>query len=99
MQPINILGDMTPGNAAMGGTSALVLAANGSRNYALITNDSDVIIYLGLGFTAVDNKGIRLAVGGSYKIDLSNLFRGAIYGIAISGSSKVVATSESSARE
>jgi len=39
----------------------------------VIVNDSDVVIYLGVGAAAVLNQGIRLnANGGAYEINWSN---------------------------
>lgn len=59
-----------------------VLAANPNRSYALITNDSDTVIYLHLNeatTTNALNAGIRLnANGGSFEIDESNLYTGEI---------------------
>ena len=49
-------------------------------------NDSDETIYLNLSGTAVMNEGIRLnANGGSYEINLNNLYTGAVTGICSSG--------------
>jgi len=63
-------------------TSAIILASNTKRKYALLVNDSDTIIYLGIGATAVVNRGIRLnSSGGSYEITSINLTKKAIYGI------------------
>lgn len=62
--------------------STLALAANDSREYALLVNDSDTVIYLRLGAAAVVNTGIRVnASGGSYEMSAAggNLYRGAIY--------------------
>jgi hypothetical protein len=47
-------------------------------------------VYLGLGATAVANKGIRLnPEGGSFEMNQDNLFVGAINGIAVGGTSVV----------
>ena len=65
-------------------TSTAVLSANATRRYALIVNDSDTVIYLSLGGTAVANTGIRLnANGGSYEMSpgLGNVYQGAITAI------------------
>jgi len=52
------------------------------RHYAVIVNDSDTVIYLKLGGAAVLNAGIRLnANGGSYTIDFSNRYNGAVNAI------------------
>lgn len=81
--------------AAMTGTSAAALAANGGRKYALIVNDGSVDCYLKLGATAVANEGIRLnAAGGSYEMsrNLGNLYTGAINGILASGTATLLVT-------
>lgn len=65
-------------------TTAQSIAANPARKYLLIINDSDQVIYLGLGAAAVLNKGIRLnASGGSYEMSftLGNLFTGVVNAI------------------
>ena len=90
---------ITPTHTAptMSTTSATVLAANASRKYALITNDSDVVVYLNLTGTAVANTGIRLAAsGGTYEMSgaYGNLTTGIIRGIAASGSGKVLLVTE-----
>lgn len=74
--------------------STLVLAANVHRADAVIVNDSDTVIYLARGNAAVLNTGIRLnASGGSYEINLDNLFLGAVYAIC-SVADKVLTVSE-----
>ncbi len=65
-------------------TTAAVVAANATRSYLLVINDSDTVIYLGLGVAAVANQGIRLnANGGSYEMSAQygNLYRGAVNSI------------------
>ena len=70
------------GNSVVTTSSGLILAENSNRRYALITNDSDTIIYLALGGAAEVNKGIRLnANGGSYEINWTNRYTGSIYAI------------------
>lgn len=76
-------------------TTTAALAANASRIYALLINDSDEAIYLKLGAAAVLNAGIRLnANGGSYEMSekLGNLYVGAINAICTSGSKKLLVT-------
>lgn len=70
----------------VGAASTLVLAANGHRANAIFINDSDETIYLARGHAAVLNGGIRLnANGGSYEMDVDNMFRGIVYAICASG--------------
>ena len=64
--------------------SGIALAANANRLYALLINDSDTVIYIKLGATAVANQGIRLSAGGgSYEMSkkLGNLYTGVINAI------------------
>lgn len=62
--------------------SQIVLSPNRNRAYALLINDSDTVIYLMKGKTAVANQGIRLnAEGGSYEINKTNLYKGEIAAI------------------
>lgn len=74
--------------------STLVLAANVHRADAVFVNDSNKEIYLARGNAAVLHEGIRLnASGGSYEINLDNLFLGAVYAIA-EGGAKILTVSE-----
>jgi len=68
-----------------------LLAANASRSYALLQNDSDTAMYIGIGTAAVANTGLRLnANGGSYEMSraTNNLTNLAINALA-SGGNKV----------
>jgi hypothetical protein len=72
-------------------TSTAILSANVGRVYSQITNDSDTIIYLGIGEDAVMNEGIRLsASGGLYEITPDNLFIGAVNAICSTTSKSVL---------
>ena len=74
-----------------------VLAANVNRLYALLVNDSDTTIYIGLGTAAVVNQGIRInANGGSYEMSAlhGNLYTGVINGIHGGVGNKVLLTTE-----
>mgnify|MGYP001614708404 FL=1 len=73
-----------------GSPAVLVLASNNARAYALITNDSDTVIYLDFKATLGGSsagamlalQGIRLnANGGSFEISWYNLWQGAIYAL------------------
>ncbi len=77
----------------VGTGTTVVLAYNANRVFAEIFNDSDAVIYLGLGEAAVMNEGVRIAIGGSYKFDVNNLWIGAINAISAAGS-KVVCVIE-----
>jgi len=76
----------TGGATVVGTGSTEVLQENGGRQYALITNDSNEVIYLNLGASAVLNSGIRLAPNGGWlEITGENLFVGTIYAISTTG--------------
>ena len=78
------------GTVSVAAATTLVLAANESRVNAVFVNDSSEVIYLSRGNAAVVGRGIRLnANGGSYEIDASNLFVGAINGIATGAGSNL----------
>ncbi len=88
---------LTPAHTAVTAavTTTAVLAANTDRLYALVINDSDEVIYIKLGASAVLNQGIRLnASGGNYEMSmkLGNLYTGAINGISTSGGKVVLVT-------
>ena len=69
-------------------TAGTVLAANAARQYALLVNDSDTVLYLSLGGSAAPNQGIRLnASGGSYEMTrgAASIFVGYVTAILGSG--------------
>ena len=69
---------------AIAATSTKALEVNPSRVYALLVNDSDTVMYVNIGATAVINTGIRLnANGGSLELSrlAGNLSTAVIYAI------------------
>jgi hypothetical protein len=73
--PVDIKGTITNTHtyATIGASTGVALAANASRKYALLINDSDSAIYLMFNASAVLNQGIRLnANGGSYEMSSAN---------------------------
>lgn len=65
-------------------SSASALAANTERDYLLLVNDSDQVIYIKFGGAAVLNQGIRLAAsGGAFEAShkFGNLSRAAVFAI------------------
>ncbi len=86
---------------AVGTASITALAANPNREYALLINDSAVVMYLNLGGTAAANTGIRLAAsGGSDEMTAlhGNLYLGIVKVIAASGSGNNLLVLESADR-
>lgn len=79
------------GATVVGATSTIVLRYNTKRTYAILVNDSDETIYLGLGVPAVMNVGVRLnASGGAYERTPLCPFFGPIYSICASGAKNLV---------
>jgi len=73
-------------NVSIGSGSTQVLEANGGRQYCLMVNDSDEVMYLNLGSAATLHKGIPLMPnGGALELTDENLFVGAAYAICASG--------------
>jgi hypothetical protein len=65
-------------------TSTAVIAANSSRKYLILINDSDTTIYLSFGGAAQLYAGVRLnSNGGSYEMGAAfgNNYTGAVYAI------------------
>jgi hypothetical protein len=80
-------------------TSAERVPANKMRTTLWLINDSDTIIYLGIGRDAVLNQGIRLnANGGSLEINVYNLTKQAIYAIHGGSGNKVLLALEIESR-
>lgn len=69
------------------GTEQEILAHNRHRRFALICNDSADVVYICLADKpAVVNEGIRLnALGGSYEIGSTNMYRGAVHAVSAAG--------------
>lgn len=83
---INIATSMINTRTVVGTSSTLVLAANSSRRFLFLVNDSDENIYVSLGAAAVANEGILLtAGGGALTLDIASMWQGAIYAICASG--------------
>ena len=95
MRSMNLLKVITHGTKSLSNASDIeILAANERRLYAEIINASDVGMWLNLGGTAVIGTGIYIAPNYSYEINPDNMWRGAVRGIAASGSGKVAGTLE-----
>lgn len=83
-------GPMTIASSTVATASVEVLAASTGRQFAQITNEGGVAVYLAVGQAAVAGKGIRLApAGGTFTIDERNLFSGAVNAIATTSSSNL----------
>jgi len=75
--------------------STIIVPANEQRVDLKIVNDSDSIVYLARGNTAVVGSGIRLnANGGTLNMDTADLFLGAIHAICELGEDATVTISE-----
>ena len=88
------------GNAKIGTSSALIVAANTGRNGVILTNEGDDDVWLGFGEAAVENEGMKVPAGGSAVCHYGgrpdrydDIFEQAVYGIA-SGAGNVVAYQE-----
>jgi len=70
------------------------MQARDTRKYVLITNASDVVIWLAFGVPAVIGQGIGIPAGGAYEIEDPNMWAGIITAIAATGTGKVAAFQE-----
>lgn len=77
-------------------SSTLLLATSSGRQYAAIVNDGSTNIYLELSTgPAVLYEGIRLnSGGGSYEINLDNLYTGPVYCIAATSAASTTIVSK-----
>ncbi len=72
-------------------TSVRLAPPNRHRTAMWITNNSVVVIYVGLGRPATVTSGIRLnASGGAFEINLSNLYRGEVTCIGAGGTNNSI---------
>ena len=100
IKPVSINGSLaTVTHTVVNATtvSGAALAANVNRKYALLINDSDTVLYIKIGATAVVNQGIRLnANGGSYEIShaVGNLNTGVVNVIHAGIGNKVILVAE-----
>ena len=74
----------------IGTTSTQIVEANESRKILALVNNSDVNIFISLGFAAALNRGIRLNANGGNIVLASPVYMGAVYGITASGSNSLV---------
>lgn len=81
---------MTQTKVAIGNTTTKVLDANTNRVYVCLINDSDEVMYLKFGASAVSGEGYRVnAGGGSLEIFAREMFPeylGQVNAICASGS-------------
>lgn len=83
---INTANSMLNTGVAIGSASTSVLAANLTRRFLFLVNDSDENIYVSLGGTAVVGEGILLtAGGGALTLDIASMWLGSITAICTSG--------------
>lgn len=68
--------------------STAVLASNSNRKMAYIMNNSNKSLWIKLGATAVVGQGIEVGAGGSFGIDATTLWTGAVNGIVSGGSAQ-----------
>lgn len=77
--------------------SAQIIAANDRRRDLEIVNDLDVVVYISRSTPAVAGEGMRLnPYGGSYSMDMQNMFWGAFYAICNLGEDGALTVSEGS---
>lgn len=83
---LNTANSVLNSSQSVGNTSTLVLAANSTRRYLFLVNDSDEDIYVSLGSPAVMNNGILLtSQGGALTLDTTTMWAGAVYAICTTG--------------
>ena len=95
--PIRDVNYSAPANATAGLASTEAVAENGSRTYLLIVNDSDTVVYLAIGATAVVGKGIRRnANGGSFEMlrDVGGNFSHQVVNAISSAAGKILTIQE-----
>ena len=82
----------SPQSVSVATTTTEIIAANGSRKGALVTNNGSADVFIALGTPAILNKGHRInSGGGNYEITLdNNLSVQAVNGIVASGTVEVV---------
>ena len=73
----------------VGSTSIVPSTNRDSRQYLVLSNDSDETIYLAIDGTAVMNTGIRLPVGAIFVLDNEDNINGAVNGICASGGKNI----------
>ena len=78
-------------------TSVCISVANDRRRDIEIVNDSNVVVYISRTNPAVVGTGMRLnPYGGSYSMDMQNIYLGAFYAICNPGEDGALTISEGS---
>jgi hypothetical protein len=91
---MRVLKAQAKGALSCGATSQVLMTARDTRKYTLITNASDVVIWIAFGVDAVIGQGIGIPAGGAYEMEEPNMWQGAVSAIAASGTGKVAAYQE-----
>jgi len=90
--PITVVNDYA---AQVTDVSAQIIAANDVRRDLEIVNDLDTVVYVSRSDPAIVGEGIRLNPnGGSYSMDMQNMYLGAFYAICNQGEDGSLAISE-----
>lgn len=79
----------SPTAATVGTSSAQALASNSSRKGLILVNTSNNVIYLGFGAAAVVGSGVVLTSYGSFTMQPTTMFTGAVNAIASAVSSNL----------
>jgi len=90
--PITLTNDFAAGVVDV---SAQIIPANDRRRDLEIVNDLDVVVYVSRSNPAVVGEGMRLNPnGGSYSMDMQNMYLGAFYAICNPGEDGALTVSE-----
>ncbi len=77
----------SPSNAVVGTTVKEVLDYNAKRLWAIITNTSSTVCYIGMSQGVSSSNGTQLNQNDVFTIDLTNPYTGPIYAVTASGTS------------
>lgn len=90
VSPSNTISTGSPTTPTVTDVSSVILAANSSRKYVYIVNNSSVVMHIQLGQSAVFGRGIRLNSNSMYEITADNLWTGSIHAIKSTASPELL---------
>jgi hypothetical protein len=90
VQPQQTVTPLGPVSAPVTNVDTTVVAANASRKGLVVFNVGPVAVFFGMGVAAILNGGIALLPNGTWVMDPSTFFTGAIHAICSFGSTLAI---------
>ena len=90
VQPQQTVTPLAPASAPVTNVDTTVIAANAARKGLVVFNVGPVAVFFGMGVAAILNGGIALLPNGTWVMDPSTFYAGAIHAICSFGSTLAI---------